>query len=37
MSKESEAERRSINYQPTTDWSATSKDLKALLGCVECE
>ena len=37
MSKESEAERRNIKYQPTTDWSSTSRDLKALLGCVECE
>ena len=37
MSKESEAERRSINYQPTTDWPSTLKDLKSLLGCVECE
>ena len=37
MSKESEVERRSSKYQLTTDWASTSRDLKVLLGCVECE
>ena len=37
MSKMSEVERRSIKFQPTTDWASTSRDLKSLLGCLECE
>ncbi len=37
MSKTSEVERRSIKYPPTTDLASTTRDLKCLLGCVECE